>query len=85
MKRVGKDGELDAALLFMASEASSFMTGATMVIDGGVSSTLGGTDYTSDMFAAMVEAASTARPSATLPEAIGPSQSFGVAGNLGRG
>ena len=57
MKRVGKDGELDAALLFMASDASSFMTGATMVIDGGVSSTLGGTDYTEDMFAAMVEVA----------------------------
>ena len=57
MKRVGKDGELDAALLFMASDASSFMTGATMVIDGGVSSALGGTDYTEDMFAAMVEVA----------------------------
>ena len=57
MKRVGVDGELDAALLFMAPDASSFMTGSTMVIDDGVTSTMGGTDYSPDMFAAMVEVA----------------------------
>lgn len=57
MKRVGVDGELDAALLFMASDASSFMTGSTMVVDGGVTSTMGGTDYNPDMFAAMVDVA----------------------------
>ena len=57
MKRVGLEHELDAALLFMASDASSFMTGTTVVVDGGISSTLGGTDYSPDMFAAMVEVA----------------------------
>ena len=57
MKRVGVDGELDAALLFMASDASSFMTGSTIVIDGGVSSTLGATDYSPEMFATMAEVA----------------------------
>ena len=57
MKRVGLEHELDAALLFMASDASSFMTGSTVVIDGGISSTLGASDYSPDMFAAMVEVA----------------------------
>jgi NAD(P)-dependent dehydrogenase (short-subunit alcohol dehydrogenase family) len=35
MGRGGEEHELDGALLFLASEASSFMTGQVVCVDGG--------------------------------------------------
>jgi NAD(P)-dependent dehydrogenase (short-subunit alcohol dehydrogenase family) len=35
MGRFGKDGELDGALLLLASDAGSYLTGTTIVVDGG--------------------------------------------------
>ena len=35
MGRFGKDGDLDGALLLLASDAGSYITGATIVADGG--------------------------------------------------
>lgn len=35
MKRAGKNSELDAAIVFMASEEASYMTGQNIIVDGG--------------------------------------------------
>jgi 3-oxoacyl-[acyl-carrier protein] reductase len=35
MGRFGEDGDLDGALLLLASDAGRYMTGATVVVDGG--------------------------------------------------
>jgi NAD(P)-dependent dehydrogenase (short-subunit alcohol dehydrogenase family) len=37
MRRIGKDYELKGAVLFLASKASSFVTGHTLCVDGGES------------------------------------------------
>jgi NAD(P)-dependent dehydrogenase (short-subunit alcohol dehydrogenase family) len=37
MKRISSPGEQAHAALFLASDASSFVTGTAMLVDGGVS------------------------------------------------
>lgn len=37
MKRPGQPGDLDAAVVFLASEASRYITGQTLLVDGGIS------------------------------------------------
>ena len=40
LKRFGKDGDLDGILIYFASDASSYCTGQTIFVDGGVTSLL---------------------------------------------
>ncbi|HEY7295502.1 MAG TPA: glucose 1-dehydrogenase [Dehalococcoidia bacterium] len=51
MNRIGRPGELDGILLFLASEASSFVTGQTIAVDGGVSAAVSGPQYDAELFA----------------------------------
>ena len=35
LQRVGKEGELNSAVLFFASEGSGYVTGSVLTVDGG--------------------------------------------------
>jgi NAD(P)-dependent dehydrogenase (short-subunit alcohol dehydrogenase family) len=37
LKRVGQPGDLDGTAVFLASDASAYMTGQTLLVDGGIS------------------------------------------------
>jgi len=37
LKRTGRPDDLDGAIVFLASEASRYITGQTLLIDGGIS------------------------------------------------
>jgi NAD(P)-dependent dehydrogenase (short-subunit alcohol dehydrogenase family) len=45
LKRVGQPGDLDGAVVFLASDASAYVTGHTLLVDGGI--TTGATRATS--------------------------------------
>ena len=36
LRRPGRTGDLDGALLFLSSEASAYVTGQTLLVDGGI-------------------------------------------------
>ena len=50
MGRVGAPEELIGPLLFLASDASSFVTGQVLAVDGGLTSTIGSAPYTPELY-----------------------------------
>jgi NAD(P)-dependent dehydrogenase (short-subunit alcohol dehydrogenase family) len=70
MQRVGDPEELSGPLLFLASDASSFVTGMIMPVDGGLHAAGGGAPYTQELFemqsAVMGDAGTRLMPQAVL-------------------
>lgn len=48
--RAGRPEELVGALLLLASDAGSYITGSTITVDGGTSASVGFTPYTEELF-----------------------------------
>ncbi len=56
MKRIGDPAELVPALLFLATQASSFVTGHTLVVDGGLAAAGAGGGVPADVLALFAQA-----------------------------
>jgi NAD(P)-dependent dehydrogenase (short-subunit alcohol dehydrogenase family) len=56
MRRTGEPEELAGPLLFLASEASSFVTGHTLVVDGGVSASAGASPWPDEFYQLLANA-----------------------------
>jgi NAD(P)-dependent dehydrogenase (short-subunit alcohol dehydrogenase family) len=62
MGRIGDPKELAGALLLLASDASSFITGHILAVDGGLSASVGAPSFTDELFRTLAEA---------LPDGLG--------------